>query len=94
MTKIKPIETINRLNRLKLTEQEFRKIHFLEGDDKENETVDSHIEYLTGRAYYQNTDDHHDNYIVALRLEELERLENQGIDRKEAIDICVENHPL
>ena len=85
-----PTETIDRLERLGLTDQEFRKIHHLEGSEGADETVDSHIEYLESINYYREGSN---NSVVASRLEELESLEDKGIDRKNAIDICIANQP-
>lgn len=81
-----PKDTINRLNKLMLSDEEFRQIHHLNGTKGKNETVQSHIKYLTGRKSFNKS---RDNYIVALRLECVENLENQGYVRKNAISSCI-----
>jgi len=85
-----PTETIERLKRLGLTDQEFRKINHLKGSEGVDETVDSHIEYLTGKSHYKKSK----NSIVASRLEALESLKNKDVDRKNAIDSCIEKYPF
>lgn len=84
---ITPQETISRLIGLKLTNQAFRKIHHFE-----NETVGSHISYLNNCTKYQGIESN--NHIVALRLQCLENFENQGLDRKNAIDSCIAGYPF
>lgn len=83
---IKPKETIEILDRLSLNNKEFRQIHHLKGSKGENETVESHIDYLTNKQQYKNTDSN--NYIVGMRLVYLEELEKYGIDRKISIKKC------
>ncbi len=76
-----PEQTINRLERLQLTDEEFRQIHHFE-----NETVKSHTKYLAGISQYQSMESN--NYIVALRLDYLESLA-EFHNRKTAISSCV-----
>ncbi len=81
-----PQKTINRLKYLKLTDEDFRKIHHLTGTKGEYETVASHIKYLTGIKEYKSKESN--NYIVGLRLVYLESLQEWGNDRQSAIESC------
>lgn len=84
-----PRDTIDRLNKLMLSDEEFRQIHHGNGTKGKNETVQSHIEYLAGHKSFNKS---RDNYIVALRLKCVENLENLGYARKNAISNCVTKH--
>ena len=78
---ITPRNTIDILNKLMLSDEEFRQIHHLNGTKRENETVQSHVKYLAknkSNSFKRNKD----NYVVALRLECIENFKNKGYDKK------------
>ncbi len=78
-----PKDTIDRLNKLMLSNDEFRQIHHFE-----NETIESHIKYLKCLTTQQYQNIESNNHIVALRLACLESLEELH-SRKTAISSCV-----
>lgn len=89
---ITPQETIKRLVRLRLSNQEFSQIHHLKGAEGECETIDSHVEYLDNIQKYQNKESN--NYIVGLRLAYLEELKKSGFDVQTAIEKCKIEYPF
>ena len=82
-----PQKTINRLKYLKLTDDDFRKIHHFK-----DETIARHIKYLDSIQKYQSKESN--NYIVGLRLAYLESLEEWGNDRQTAIRSCKNEYPF
>lgn len=92
MQMITPTETVERLDGLNLTDEQFRKIHHLQGSKRKNETVCSHRNYLnnlkTGK--YQNKSLR--NYTVARRLKCLEKREAAGMDRDRAVEEVVREY--
>ncbi len=89
---ITPQETISRLVRLGLSNQEFSQIHHLMGAEGKYETIDSHVDYLDGIQKYQNKESN--NYIVGLRLAYLEELKKCDFNMKAAIEKCKIKYPF
>jgi len=84
---ITPKDTIGRLHRLNLSNEQFSRVHHFE-----KTTVLSHLKYLKGlaRGYQQNRN----NYVVAQRLAEIEQLKKNGVSLNQAIQKAVKDFPL
>ena len=90
---ISPQETISRIVRLRLSNEEFSQIHHSKKTKGEHETIDSHVEYLDSIQTYQNKESN--DYIVGLRLAYLEDLNKIGFDDMETnIEECKIEYPF
>lgn len=85
---ITPQDTISRLSRLSLTDNQFSTVHHFE----DLTTVKSHVKYLEGLARgYQISGN---NYVVALRLDAIESMRKEGVSLNKAIKKATSKFPF
>ena len=85
---ISPRETIDTMNRLQLTDEEFAMIHH----QARKASIGTHIAYLSGltRGYQEGSN----NEIVAERLKLIEELSKTSLKRHRAIAQACEQYPF
>ena len=83
---ISPSETVTRLKKLKLSNEQFQMIHH-----KANETSDKHCHYLSDKGRYQENSK---NYDVALRVQCITEAIKDKVSIEKAISKCLKKTPF
>lgn len=87
MRQLTPAITVQTLNNLEISDNDFRQIHHLRGSMGELETVESHKQYLDGKKRYQRN---RNNYVVAERIESMTEALQNGKEVNQAIKEAIE----